>query len=167
MSDDSLSLPVRLDSLQIRVTSSLGWRVIAGASENRRHPGPLSQRHADVLGCCMTKEVEGRCCRRRSPGGGLTVSALSVRCSRKRWRPFCCGLPGSMRSTAMRFSHQTGYNRLNASVRLADGGERRTRCLSVAFVGSPRGPETSDRSASAGIGVGCAEEAAGAVAGVD
>ena len=32
--------------------------------------------------------------------GGRVVSFLRVRCMRS-WRPFCCGLPGLMRSMAM------------------------------------------------------------------
>ena len=37
------------------------------------------------------------CCWRLFEPAGRVVSALSVRCMRS-WRPFCCGLPGLMRS---------------------------------------------------------------------
>src|SRR5580704_13516629 len=46
------------------------------------------------------------CCRKLLPAG-LVVSSFKVRCMRS-WRPFCCGLPGLMRSISMpSLSHHT------------------------------------------------------------
>src|ERR1700730_6468408 len=76
------------------------------------------------------------CCWRKFLPAGLVVSSLRVRCMRS-WRPFCCGLPGLMRSIAMpSLSHQTnaviGANGLGQSELLENGLEYAER---VGFFG--------------------------------
>src|ERR1700733_778372 len=47
------------------------------------------------------------CCCRKFWAAGLVASSFKVRCIRS-WRPFCCGLPGLIRSISMpSLSHQT------------------------------------------------------------
>src|ERR1700681_3906406 len=62
------------------------------------------------------------CCWSRFFAGGLVASFFKVRCMRS-WRPFCCGLPGLMRSMPIpRRSHHTeSLLKPKKALRLANG----------------------------------------------
>ena len=70
---------------------------IGGAIERRRrlrNPRP----RAAVRGCRRARNSsKRRCCSASVAAGGSAASAFRVRCMRS-WRPFCVGLPGSIRS---------------------------------------------------------------------
>ena len=84
------------------------------AGEGPRRGGVAADRVAISSASCgrrvlnsSTKASKRACCARLFCAAGRVVSCLSVRCMRS-WRPFCCGLPGLVRSIAMPSrSHQT------------------------------------------------------------
>lgn len=69
-----------------------------------------------------TKSSKRACCCRKLAPAGLVVSSFKAGCMRS-WRPFCCGLPGLIRSMSMpSLSHHTdNRERLNSALGLAKG----------------------------------------------
>src|SRR5262249_8916200 len=67
------------------------------------------------------KRLKRRCWAASVAAGGAAVAVLSVPCMRS-WRPFCCGLPGAIRSGVMpSFSHQIDSRDRPPAPTLANG----------------------------------------------
>ena len=75
-----------------------GARIAAlGGAIERSRRGEIQGFMRTLVVIFGAESSKRRCCSASVAAGGLAVSALRVRCRRSR-RPFCCGLPGSIRS---------------------------------------------------------------------